>query len=147
MTNNTTQPKTGTVTINGRTYTHRHKYNDYLMRILDVVRDEQETVYATLFPGKVNEEVRFFDVGDTEIVPIPAATTRPRELKDVVAELAKGGVPWMNHPQITGWFLHQGVITDAEVKQWNVSGVLFSPNPFKESPTIIGPEITEEVKP
>jgi hypothetical protein len=41
------------------------------------------------------------------------------------------------------------IITEKTVERWNGTKALFSRNPFsdKEPLTIIGPEITEEVKP
>lgn len=146
---NPTQPKTGTVTINGRVYTHYRICDNgkkWLLRRLDISVASSVEPWAELLEDNKYETVCCYLVNDVDIVPIPATTTRPRELKDVVAELAKGGVPWFSDDG-KEWFLQTSYISQGLINLMNKEKHLFSPNPFKENPTIIGPEIPEELKP
>lgn len=157
---NTTQLKTGTVTINGRTYTHKTRDGCYAREVdLLIGGVNCPRKFAILEGGKekvfsYTDQLKYHPSGhtcDADLSPLPATITRtrPRELKDVVAELAKGGVPWVKYPEAGGWFISTLEITEKTVERWNGTKALFSRNPFsdKEPLTIIGPEITEEIKP
>lgn len=159
MTNNTTKPKTGTVVINGRTYTHKTRCGLFA-RELDLLSNNQtHPLNFAILDGSnekffpYTDQLNFyssFNESGYDLFPLPATTTRPRELRDIIAELAKGGVPWVKYrlvSRVAGWAVSGTEISEETVIYWNKYGALFSTNPFKENPTILGPEITEELKP
>jgi len=144
---NITQPKTGTVTINGRVYTHQTRGGSYA-REVDLLTGAENCPrkFAILEMGRetvfiYTEQLKYHQSGhtcDADLSPIPATRTRPRELKDVVAELAKGVVPWIKYADHdNGWFMPGQCINAHTFTAWNDEKILFSPNPFKENPTII----------